>query len=75
MDVLQKTVPIRSLSEASLEKIITAMQIYHINTDEGGDDSKAIYMLRGAVMPSPRSQTEPRIITSNRDGPAMQLRN
>lgn len=71
-EVLQKLVPFSALSPLSLEQIIGAIQISHVDADEilfheGDDDSEAIYLLQGAIQLSSYGQTEPRVISSGSD--------
>lgn len=71
-EVLQKLVPFSTLSPSSLEQIISAMQISHVDTGEtlfqaGDDDSEAIYLLQGAIQLYSPGQPEPRIISSGSD--------
>lgn len=71
-DILQKLVPLNTLSDSGLDEVIAATQIDQTEKDmilfsEGEDDGYAVYLLQGEIVLTSENQSEPRRIRSSTD--------
>ncbi len=71
-DILQKLIPLNTLSDSALDEVISAAKFDHTDQDEilfneGDDDGYAIYLLQGEVMLTSENQPEARNIHSSTD--------
>ncbi|NOY16470.1 MAG: cyclic nucleotide-binding domain-containing protein [Gammaproteobacteria bacterium] len=70
--ILQKLVPLNTLSDSGLDEAIAATQIDQTEEDtvlfrEGEDDGYAVYLLQGEIALTSENQSEPRKIRSSTD--------
>ncbi len=71
-DILQKLVPLNTLSDSGLDEVIAATNIDLTEKDtilfsEGEDDGFAVYLLQGEVLLTSVNQSAPRSIRSSTD--------
>jgi CRP-like cAMP-binding protein len=71
-EILQKLIPLNTLSDSALDEVIAATKIDHTAKNEilftqGENDGYALYLLQGEINLTSDNQTEPRLIKSSTD--------